>query len=117
MSKTHRARPPYSRNAAPVDLAQARRLCERRPEDAGAWQTLGNLLLSADPQQALSSFEQALHLRPDDPQALELVAKAAQKLGDAERAENLANRALDLAPGFVPAHHRLATLHLSLIHI
>ena len=111
MSKTHRARPPYSRNAAPVDLAQARRLCERRPEDAGAWQTLGNLLLSADPQQALSSFEQALHLRPDDPQALELVAKAAQKLGDAERAENLANRALDLAPGFVPAHHRLATLH------
>lgn len=111
MSKTHRARPPYSRNAAPADLAQARRQCERRPEDAGAWQTLGNLLLGADPQQALDSFERALHLLPDDPQALELVAKAAQKLGDAERAESLARRAVELAPAFVAAHHRLATLY------
>lgn len=111
MSKTHRARPPYSRNAAPADLAQARRQCERRPEDAGAWQTLGNLLLGADPQQALDSFERALHLLPDDPQALELVAKAAQKLGDAERAESLARRAVELAPTFVAAHHRLATLY------
>lgn len=111
MSKPQRARPPQSRSAAPADLTQARRLCQRRPDDAGAWQTLGNLQLSAQPEQALSSFEQALALLPNDPRALELVAKAAQKLGDAERAESLATRAVQLAPTFAPAHHRLATLH------
>ncbi|MEE1921400.1 tetratricopeptide repeat protein [Pseudomonas sp. 148P] len=111
MSKPQRARPPQHRPAAPSDLAQARRLCQRRPDDAGAWQTLGNLQLNAEPAQALASFEQALQLQPNDPQALELVAKAAQKLGDADRAEQLASRALDLVPDFGPAHHRLATLY------
>lgn len=111
MPKPQRARPPQPRSPATLDLAQARRLCQRRPDDADAWQTLGNLQLSAEPEQALASFEHALHLLPDDPQALELVAKAAQKLGDAERAESLATRALDLAPDFGPAHHRLATLY------
>jgi len=111
MSKPQRARPPQPRSAPPLDLAGARRLCQRHPGDAGAWQALGNLQLNAEPAQALASFEQALQLLPDDPQALELVAKAAQKLGDAERAESLATRALDVAPDFGPAHHRLATLY------
>ena len=111
MSKPQRARLPHTRSAAPVDLTQARRLCQRRPDDAGAWQTLGNLQLSQQPEQALDSFEQALALQPNDPRTLELVAKAAQKLGDAERAESLATRALQLAPDFPPAHHRLATLY------
>jgi protein O-GlcNAc transferase len=103
--------PKPRRSAAPVDLAQARRLCQRRPSDISAWQTLGNLQLSIEPEQALASFEQALQLRPDDPLALELVAKASQKLGDNERAESLASRALALAPQFSPAHYRLATLY------
>ncbi|PVZ40356.1 tetratricopeptide repeat protein [Pseudomonas sp. CC120222-01a] len=103
--------PKPRRSAAPVDLAQARRLCQRRPGDASAWHTLGNLQLTLEPEQALASFEHALQLRPDDPQALELVAKASQKLGDNGRAESLANRALVLAPQFFPAHHRLATLY------
>jgi len=103
--------PKPRRSAAPVDLAQARRHCQRRPGDVSAWQTLGNLQLAIEPEQALASFEQALQLRPDDPQVLELVAKASQKLGDNARAESLANRALVLAPQFSPAHHRLATLY------
>ncbi|NIE76515.1 tetratricopeptide repeat protein [Pantoea sp. Ap-967] len=103
--------PKPSRSTAPTDLAQARRLCQRRPDDAAAWQTLGNLQLALAPEQALASFEQALQLRPAHPEALELVAKAAQKLGDSERAETLANHAVQLAPQFAPAHHRLATLH------
>ncbi|MFJ4344822.1 tetratricopeptide repeat protein [Pseudomonas sp. NPDC089401] len=96
---------------SPVDLAQARRLCQRRPGDASAWQTLGNLQLALEPEQALASFEQALALCPNDTEALELVAKASQKLGDSDRAETLASRAVQLAPQFAPAHHRLATLH------
>jgi protein O-GlcNAc transferase len=112
MPKPQRARTPNPRHTqAPVDLAQARRHCQRRPDDASAWQTLGNLQLAMEPEQALASFEQALQLLPHDPHTLELVAKAAQKLGDSERAETLAAQALDHAPHFPPAHHRLATLH------
>lgn len=112
MPKLQRARTPKPRpQQAPVDLAQARRTCQRRPDDAGAWQALGNLQLAIEPEQALASFEQALQLLPHNPQALELVAKAAQKLGDSERAETLAAQAIELAPHFAPAHQRLATLH------
>lgn len=110
MSKSQRARAPKSRHSPPADLAHARRACQQRPTDAAAWQTLGNLQLGAEPEHALASYERVLHLLPDDPQALELVAKAAQKLGDSERAETLASRAIHLVPGFFPAHHRLSTL-------
>lgn len=111
MPKPQRARPPKPRPASPIDLAEARRRCQRRPEDADTWHTLGDLQLAAEPEQALASYERALQLTPDDPQALERVAKAAQKLGDAERALTLATRALHLAPEHPAAHHRLATLY------
>ncbi|WP_218580325.1 tetratricopeptide repeat protein, partial [Pseudomonas sp. SG-MS2] len=67
MPKPQRARTPNPRHTqAPVDLAQARRHCQRRPDDASAWQTLGNLQLAMEPEQALASFEQALQLLPHD---------------------------------------------------
>jgi tetratricopeptide (TPR) repeat protein len=42
---------------------------------------------------------------------MELVAKAAQKLGQADRALELIHRALLIDPDFAAGHHRLATLH------
>ncbi|WDY57916.1 O-linked N-acetylglucosamine transferase, SPINDLY family protein [Pseudomonas sp. PSKL.D1] len=112
MPKLQRTRPPKSsRPQPPTDLAQARRLCQQYPNDANAWKTLGDMQLTSDPEQALASFERALQLLPNDPQALELVAKAAQKLGDDERAETLAMWAVLLDPQFAPAYHRLAALY------
>ncbi|MHC8383805.1 O-linked N-acetylglucosamine transferase, SPINDLY family protein [Pseudomonas sp. LB3P14] len=92
-------------------LNQARRLSQQRPRDPQVWIDLGNLELKAEPERALASYERALGLLPDDPQALELVAKAAQKLGQADRARELALKALGINPDFSPAHHRLATLY------
>jgi len=75
------------------------------------WKDLGNLQLFDEPERALASFEQALRLLPDEPEALELVAKAAQKLGQADRALELVLKALRLNEDFVAGHHRLATLY------
>ncbi|MDZ3995154.1 tetratricopeptide repeat protein [Pseudomonas sp. Teo4] len=112
MPKPQRARPPKPRlSPPPLNLGEAQRICQRRPDDARAWQTLGNLQLGDAPEQALASYEHALKLTPDDPLVLELVAKAAQKLGDFERALSLATRAIHLAPECSAAHHRMATLH------
>ncbi|WP_335944069.1 tetratricopeptide repeat protein [Pseudomonas sp. G166] len=93
------------------DLAQARRLSQQHPRDPQVWKDLGNLELKAEPERALASFERALSLLPDDPQMLELVAKAAQKLGQADRAQALALKALEIEPDFAAGHHRLATLY------
>ncbi len=92
-------------------LAQLRRLSEQRPNDPQVWKDLGNLQLHGEPERALGSFEQALGLLPDDPEALELVAKAAQKLGQADRALELVLKALRINENFVAGHHRLATLY------
>ena len=100
----------HTHTAAPT-LAQARRLSQQRPHDPRVWKDLGDAQLHSHPEQALASFEQALRLSPDEPQAMELVAKAAQKLGQADRALELIHRALLIDPDFAAGHHRLATLH------
>jgi protein O-GlcNAc transferase len=99
-----------SHPAAPT-LALARRRSEQRPHDPKVWKDLGHQQLHSDPEQALSSFEHALQLLPNEPQALELVAKAAQKLGQADRALALVLKALGINPDFAAGHHRLATLY------
>ncbi len=104
-------RPGSHKHTAPLTLAQARRLSEQRPRDPHVWKDLGHLQLGSDPEQALASYEQALQLVPEEPQALELVAKAAQKLGQADRAVELIHRALAISPDFAAGHHRLATLY------
>ncbi|MBH8610374.1 O-linked N-acetylglucosamine transferase, SPINDLY family protein [Pseudomonas mohnii] len=104
-------RPGSHKHAAPPTLAQARRLSQQRPHDPRVWKDLGDLQLHSHPEQALASFEQALRLSPDEPQALERVAKAAQKLGHADRALELVHRALRINPDFAVGHHRLATLY------
>lgn len=103
--------PTTNRAADTRDLSQARRLSQQRPRDPQVWKDLGNLELNAEPERALASFEQALSLLPDDPQTLELVAKAAQKLGQADRAQELVLKALGINPDFPAGHHRLATLY------
>ncbi|HEX8542325.1 MAG TPA: tetratricopeptide repeat protein [Pseudomonas sp.] len=102
--------PASSRGVDTRDLTQARLLSQQSPRDPQAWKILGNLQLKSEPDQALASFERALSLLPDDPQTLELVAKAAQKLGQADRAQELILKALRIAPDFAPGHHRLATI-------
>lgn len=82
-----------------------------RPKNPQGWKDLGNQQLHSAPEQALASFEQALRLLPNEPQALELVAKAAQKLGQADRALELVLKALAIDPDFAIGHHRLATLY------
>ena len=104
-------RPGSPRNTSPPTLGQLRRLSEQRPQDPQVWKDLGNLQLFDEPERALASFEQALRLLPDEPEALELVAKAAQKLGQADRALELVLKALRLNEDFVAGHHRLATLY------
>jgi len=118
MPKPQRVRAPQkptasapNRSSGTRDLSQARLFSQQRPRDPQAWIELGNLQLKTEPQQALASFERALNLLPDDPQTLELVAKAAQKLGQADRAEKLAIKALSIEPDFPAAHHRLATIY------
>ncbi|MBX8570483.1 peptide-binding protein [Pseudomonas cichorii] len=93
------------------DLTLARQLCQQRPRDPQVWRDLGNLELRDEPERALASYEQAMSLSPDDARTMELVARAAQKLGQAERAQELAIKALGIEPDFSPAHHRLATLY------
>ena len=83
----------------------------QRPKTPQGWKDLGNQQLHSAPEQALASFEQALRLLPDEPQALELVAKTAQKLGQADRALELVLKALAIDPDFAIGHHRLATLY------
>lgn len=101
---------PSSHRNTPT-LAQLQRLSEQRPNDPQVLKDLGNLQLAGEPERALGSFEQALRLLPDEPEALELVAKAAQKLGQADRALELVLKALRINEDFVAGHHRLATLY------
>lgn len=103
--------PTSGRIADTRDITQARRLAQQRPRDPQVWKDLGNLELNVEPERALVSFERALSLLPDDPQALELVAKAAQKLGHADRAQALVLKALGIDPDFSAGHHRLSTLY------
>lgn len=113
MPKPPRSGSPKHSSAKAVtrSLPQALKYARQHPQEPGAWKELGNLQLGSDPEQALASFEQALRLVPEEPQALELVAKAAQKLGQADRALALARQALAIDADFAPGHHRLATLH------
>ena len=105
------SRPGSHKHTSSPTLAQVRRLSEQRPKDPQVWKDLGNLQLRSEPEQALASFERALLLLPDEPQALELVAKAAQKLGQADRALELVLKALAINADFAVGQHRLATLY------
>lgn len=67
---------------------------------------------SADPQAAVAAAREALAVAPDNPQALGLLAQAAQALGDRAEALNSARRAADVAPSDYALRHTCAEIEL-----
>ncbi len=74
------------------------------PERLATWKALGDILIALRRlDDAVSVFELAVAVAPDDPRACVLLGYAALAVGDAKRAERLCLRALTLAPDHAAA--------------
>jgi tetratricopeptide (TPR) repeat protein len=78
--------------------------------DAFAWKNLGGVQLAAgNYREALSSYEQALRLRPDFGEACNDLGIVWQRLGDWSKAEAYYRQAIRLIPGLAVAYNNLGT--------
>jgi hypothetical protein len=82
------------------DLARARAIAIRHPDDAYPRELLGLAeLASNDPDAAIVALEAAAHLEPGDPELLEQAAEIALSRGRAAEAARLTAEALAVHPG------------------
>lgn len=90
------------------NLAAAGRALDRAlmlaPRDSGLWTQIGRLRYAGGEQwQALAAVRHALSLKPDDPEALTFRAELERDRAGPEAALDYYRRALDRAPGDLPA--------------
>jgi tetratricopeptide (TPR) repeat protein len=102
------------RQAGRVDeaLAHYQQALTIQPRLAGAYYSLGNLLLYQKGQvdEAIAHYQKALELRPDYPEALNNLGGALIRKGRVREAINQFQTALDRHPDFAPACNSLAWL-------
>jgi Flp pilus assembly protein TadD len=105
--------------AAPNNLAKAievqRRLTTERPNDAGVFNDLGNLLLMAQkPAEAEAAYRRALELDPDKVSALFNLGLLLQQRGALKEAMQLYQHAVKVDPDHAWAHYQLGSVHEAL---
>src|SRR6185295_887402 len=83
-------------DSAVANLRRAVELNPRRPE---THYTLGLALVDKAPEEALTSFGEAIALRPNDANAWHYRGRALQSLGRLDEAANHYRRALEIEPG------------------
>ncbi len=93
--------------------AEVIRVLRLNPEDAWAWLLLGNIALrfGDDRKRALSYFQRAYRLAPDDLYILNSYGALCGKEGDLAEAESLFQRALAIDPTFPNSRHGLALVY------
>ena len=93
-------------------VALIRQALEQVPEHGGAWNNLGNVLLTAgridDATQAYERSAQAAQGHPDSADALNNLGTVYRKQGRAADAEQACRRALDARPDFGDAWYNLS---------
>ncbi|MCJ7822299.1 MAG: tetratricopeptide repeat protein [Armatimonadetes bacterium] len=98
-------------------MAQLRRLAELAPEDTDVLLRLGEVALRAgEPERAEAAFLKAEELSPDEPLAIEGVARSARARGDFARSESRYARLLPLV-GVNDEAGRIETLPATLAHM
>jgi hypothetical protein len=105
--------------AAPPNLAKTlevqRRLTTERPNDAGVFNDLGNLLLMVpQPAEAETAYRRALELDPDKVSALFNLGLLLQQRGELKEALQLYQRAVKVEPGHAWAHYQMGAIHEAL---
>jgi Tfp pilus assembly protein PilF len=105
--------------AGPNNLAKTievqRRLTTERPNDAGVFNDLGNLLLLAQkPAEAEAAYRRALELDPDKVSALFNLGLLRQQRGGLKEAMSLFQRAVKVEPDHAWAHYQLGAVHEAL---
>ena len=92
-------------------LAEQRALTENRPNDAGVWNDLGNLLsLGGEVNQAEAAYERALELDPTSTSALFNLALLREDRGDLAGAARGYRSLLELEPRNGRAHYQLGSI-------
>jgi tetratricopeptide (TPR) repeat protein len=102
--------------AAPPNLDRAiesqRRLAKERPQDAGVWNDLGNLLLlQGQGADAEAAYRRAVELDPKRTSALFNLGLLAQQQGRDPEATKLFKSVLEVDPRHAWAHYQLGSLH------
>ncbi|PKG54899.1 O-linked N-acetylglucosamine transferase family protein [Halomonas sp. MES3-P3E] len=117
MSKARRNPPRKSFNAAAspahgeLSLKQASKRVERAPNDPAGWKALGVHWLNQKRwDEAREPIEHALKLAPQDPEALEMLARVVHNQGDDIQAIALLAQAIELDFGFAQAHLSLSKI-------
>ena len=101
--------------AGPPNLGKAieaqRRLATERPQDAGVFNDLGNLLLLANrPKEAEEAYRQAVELAPERVSALFNLGLVLQQRGELREAMDLYERVLKIQPEHAWAHYQVGTI-------
>ncbi|HVR30806.1 MAG TPA: tetratricopeptide repeat protein [Thermoanaerobaculia bacterium] len=92
-------------------LAEQRTLTEERPNDAGVWNDLGNLLsLVGDVDEAERAYARALELDPTSSSALFNLALLREERSDLAGAAGGYRSLLELDPGNARAHYQLGSI-------
>jgi hypothetical protein len=92
-------------------LEAQRKLAAERPQDAGVFNDLGNLLvLSSRPQEAEAAYRQAIELDPEKASALFNLGLLLQQRGELREAYGLYRRVVKANPGHAWAHYQLGTI-------
>jgi TPR repeat/Tetratricopeptide repeat len=93
-------------------LAEQRDLSRQRPDDAGVWNDLGNLLvLRGDFDEAQSAYARALELEPGSTATLYNLALLRQQRGDLEGAIADYRALLEVEPGNAWGHYQLGSAY------
>ncbi|MBV8203374.1 MAG: tetratricopeptide repeat protein [Acidobacteria bacterium] len=93
-------------------LAAQRRLVAERPEDAAAWNDLGNLLvLAGQPSEAEAAYRRATAIDPHRASALYNLGLLLQQEAKPSEARQLYEKVLEIEPQHAWAHYQLGTLH------
>lgn len=101
---------------APPNLSKAleaqRQVVAERPDDAGAYNDLGNLLqLAALPKEAEEAFRKSIALDPQKASALFNLGVLLQQRGDLRDAQKLYRQVTEVDPGHAWAHYQLGTIY------
>ena len=93
-------------------IAEQRNLVSARPQDAGVWNDLGNLLaLSGSLDEAESAYERSLELDPGSVQALFNLGLLRQQRGDLAGAASEYTGLLQLEPGHAWGQYQLGAVY------
>jgi tetratricopeptide (TPR) repeat protein len=106
--------PDAPRSVPDLDAAvrELRQAISHNPDAAEAYSVLGRLLgaAGADAAQVIAAFQEAIRLRPEDPEARNYLGLVYVQTGDDERAIAAFREAVKLRPDYADAHQNLGAV-------